>query len=107
MISSDSMRGYNDAIILAVLARGDSYGFEISKAITAGTNDAYTLRETTLYSTLTRLVKSGALSAYAGELSYGRPRTYYHLTGIGRTILAAKKQEWHQVQVVVTHFLEE
>lgn len=105
MISSDSMRGYNDALILAVLAAGDSYGYQVEKAIRDQTAGAYAIRETTLYSTLTRLVKSGSIVAYAGEISYGRPRTYYHLTMAGKALLAAKRKEWVQVQAVVSKFL--
>ena len=33
MLSSDVMRGYNDSIILSLLAEGDSYGYEISRSI--------------------------------------------------------------------------
>ncbi|MGQ4824230.1 PadR family transcriptional regulator, partial [Enterococcus faecalis] len=33
MISSDGIRGYNDAIILSILNKNDSYGYEISKTI--------------------------------------------------------------------------
>lgn len=33
MISSDAMRGYNDALILAILQQGDSYGYKIGKEI--------------------------------------------------------------------------
>ncbi len=32
-LSSDVMRGYNDLIVLSVLAEGDSYGYEISRRI--------------------------------------------------------------------------
>lgn len=105
MISSDSMRGYNDALILAVLAAGDSYGYQLEKAIRDRTGGAYAIRETTLYSTLTRLVKAGSIEAYAGEISYGRPRTYYRLRAAGQSVLAAKRKEWAQTQAVVSKFL--
>ncbi|WP_125704101.1 PadR family transcriptional regulator [Lacticaseibacillus daqingensis] len=107
MISSDGIRGYNDAIILAVLAAGDSYGYQIAHEIRRRTQDLYVIRETTLYSAFTRLTKAGYITAYPGEISYGRPRTYYHLTPAGQAYLTAKQAEWHQVQRVVTQFLTE
>ncbi|WP_179394312.1 PadR family transcriptional regulator [Lacticaseibacillus absianus] len=107
MISSDGIRGYNDAIILAVLQDGDSYGYQIGRAIRARTDDLYVIRETTLYSAFTRLTKAGYITAYPGEITYGRPRTYYHLTTAGRAFLATKTAEWRQVQQVVDRFLTE
>ncbi|WP_225046757.1 PadR family transcriptional regulator [Lacticaseibacillus kribbianus] len=107
MISSDGIRGYNDAIILAVLQGGDSYGYKIAQRIAQRTDGAYEIHETTLYSAFTRLVKAGYIAAYPGEISYGRPRTYYHLTEAGAAYLTAKKAEWVQVQAVVSHFLAE
>ena len=49
------MRGYNDSIILSLLAEGDSYGYEISRSIQERTGNAYSMRETTLYSAFNRL----------------------------------------------------
>ena len=37
-IASDIIRGHTDAIILARLSAGDSYGYEINKAILRKTN---------------------------------------------------------------------
>lgn len=57
MISSDIMRGYNDIIVLALLYKHDSYGYEISKAIQECSGGNYIIKETTLYSTINRLEK--------------------------------------------------
>ena len=42
-IASDIIRGHTDAIILARLSAGDSYGYEINKAILRKTNGRYEL----------------------------------------------------------------
>ena len=52
MISSDAMRGYNDALILAILQQGDSYGYKIGKEIRERTDGQYLIREQTLYACL-------------------------------------------------------
>lgn len=107
MISSDSMRGYNDLLILQILSAGDSYGYEISKKIRDGSQEKYLIKETTLYSAFNRLEKSGWLISYPGELTHGRPRTYYKISAKGRQVLADKKEEWRTIQAIVNAFIDE
>ncbi len=106
MISSDSIRGYNDVIILSILDEGDSYGYELSKKIRARTKEVYAIKETTLYSACTRLEKQGLIESYAGERTHGKKRTYYHISEAGQAYLASKKDEWQQTKKVVNEFLE-
>lgn len=106
MISSDGIRGYNDAIILSVLSKGDSYGYSVSKEIRELTEEAYLIKETTLYSAFNRLTKQGLIEAYPGEVSHGRPRTYYRITEKGHAFLAEKIIEWQQTKHVVDRFLK-
>ena len=58
-ISSDVIRGYNDTIILYLLLKQPSYGYEISKQIKNISNEKYVIKETTLYSAFTRMVNNG------------------------------------------------
>ena len=90
MISSDGIRGYNDAIILSILNKNDSYGYEISKTIRERTNDSYVIKETTLYSVFARLEKNQLIVSYPGEVTHGKKRTYYKITEIGRNLLEEK-----------------
>lgn len=107
MISSDSIRGYNDTIILSLLMKGDSYGYELSKTIREGTQDVYVIKETTLYSTFTRLQKQGYITSYPGDQTHGKKRTYYAISALGKEYLETKKQEWSQTKKVVDYFLKE
>ena len=106
MISSDGIRGYNDVIILSVLAQGDSYGYAISKQIREVTDELYVIKETTLYSAFNRLSKNGLITAYPGEVTHGKKRTYYHLTEQGAEFLKMKKSEWQQTKKVVNRFMK-
>src|SRR5699024_7718881 len=106
MISSDSIRGYNDVIILSILKEGDSYGYALSKKIRDRTNDIYAIKETTLYSACTRLEKQGFIVSYAGELTHGKKRTYYQISEKGNDYLLNKKIEWQQTKKVVNELLE-
>ncbi|BCA84556.1 PadR family transcriptional regulator [Enterococcus saigonensis] len=105
MISSDGIRGYNDAIILTILAEGDSYGYAISKEIKERTDEIYVIKETTLYSAFTRLGKQGLITSYPGEVTHGKKRTYYAITEAGKNALAEKIAEWEQTKKVVDRFL--
>ena len=44
-INSDLIRGLIDTIILRILLDGDSYGYEIMKAVLANSGGAYELKE--------------------------------------------------------------
>ena len=58
-IAGDLIRGHTDAIILARLLRGDSYGYEINKVIATLSNNRFELKEATLYTAFKRLEELG------------------------------------------------
>ena len=105
-LSSDIMRGYNDVIVLSILAESDSYGYEISRCIAERSSGRYPIKETTLYSTFTRLERNGYIRSYVGTETFGRQRTYYSLTGSGREYLAAKCAEWRIAKEVIGSFID-
>ena len=61
-ISSDVIRGYNDTMILCILMKGPSYGYEISKQIKTISEEKYVIKESTLYSAFTRMEKMNSSS---------------------------------------------
>ena len=63
-ISSDTLRGHTDTIILTQLMRGDNYGYEINKTIQQRTGGQYGFKEATLYTAFKRLEQSGLISSY-------------------------------------------
>ncbi len=107
MISSDVIRGYNDTIVLYLLLEKDSYGYEIGSEVKDLSGGMYTIKETTLYSTFTRLEKNGYIKSYDGEVTFGRKRTYYSITPKGRVYYEEKCAEWHIVKQVIDVFTKE
>lgn len=105
MISSDVIRGYNDTIILYILLQGDSYGYEISKQIREITNERYIMKETTLYSAFTRLLKQEMIHSYSGSETKGKARTYYAITEAGKQYYEEKCKEWKLTQEVIDLFI--
>ncbi len=105
MISSDIIRGYNDIIILSLLLDEASYGYEISKSIRTMTNENYMMKETTLYSAFNRLEKNGYIESFPGDLTYGKKRTYYRITELGKNFYKEKIQEWALTKDVIEKFV--
>ena len=66
-ITSDILRGHTEAIILSSLLEQDSYGYQINKDIMKKTNNAYELKEATLYSAFRRSSRP-AVSGLTGAM---------------------------------------
>lgn len=105
MIGNDGIRGYTDIIILSLLKEKNSYGYEISMNIRHRTNEEYIMKETTLYSAITRLEKNGWIVPYQGEQTHGRPRTYYQITSEGESYYKEKCEEWKNTKEIVEKFI--
>ncbi|MCH5200862.1 MAG: helix-turn-helix transcriptional regulator [Oscillospiraceae bacterium] len=78
-----------DALVLAVAAREDTYGYRITQDI----RTAVEVSESTLYPVLRRLQKEENLETYDREFQ-GRNRRYYRVTPKGRAALELYREEW-------------
>ena len=85
-------RGLVEHCVLAALARGDSYGYQIVKDLSA----VVAVTESTLYPILRRLEGAGALSVYSVEHN-GRLRKFYRLTKSGREQLRRFAADWGEI----------
>ena len=94
-------RGMLEACVLSVLARGDSYGYQLVKDI----GGCVEVSESTLYPILRRLEAGGYLRVYSREHN-GRLRKYYGITGAGRERLDELREEWRQVLQVSAFIME-
>ena len=104
-ISSDVIRGYNDTMILNLLKKEPSYGYEISRNIKEVTGEKYVIKETTLYSAFTRMEENGYLESYSQEADNGKRRTYYRITQKGLDYYKEKCEEWQLTKEVVELFI--
>ena len=105
-ISSDTIRGYNDTIILFLLREAPSYGYEISKKIRMLTEEKYVIKETTLYSAFTRMEKNGYIESYPyQDPDSGKKRTYYRITDEGRAYYSERCEEWELTKEVIELFI--
>src|SRR6478752_1212604 len=84
--AADLLRGHTDTIVLGVLRRHESYGFEIYKTIRDATGGSYEIKEATLYATYRRLEKDGLVESFWGDETQGGRRKYYRITDAGRAV---------------------
>ncbi|MCQ2497942.1 MAG: PadR family transcriptional regulator [Lachnospiraceae bacterium] len=108
-ISSDVIRGYNDTMILSILMKEPSYGYEISKQIRQLTDEKYIIKETTLYSAFTRMEKNGYIESFIQQDVdlKGKKRTYYRITEGGQNYYKEKCEEWVLTKEVINRFILE
>ena len=107
-ISSDVIRGYNDTMILSILMKNPSYGYEISKQIKSISEEKYVIKETTLYSAFTRMEKNGFIESFVADPDSegnGKKRTYYRITDKGKEYYIDKCDEWELTKEVVEKFI--
>ena len=104
---SDLIRGNIDAIILNVLSRGDSYGYEVLKEIAAASRGEYEMKEPSLYTSLKRLEGQGFVESYWGDETQGARRKYYRITDAGITELREATERWERVRRIIDRLLSE
>jgi PadR family transcriptional regulator PadR len=83
-------KGVLGLCVLALLARDDSYAYEIASRL----SDAIGMGEGTIYPLMRRMQSDGLVETYLVESSSGPSRKYYRLTNAGRTALEGQTAEW-------------
>ena len=104
-IAGDLIRGHTDAIILARLLRGDSYGYEINKTISNISSGRFELKEASLYTAFKRLEEAGFIASYWGDSGAGARRRYYTITAAGRGAYHKLMLEWLETKEIMDNLL--
>lgn len=89
-----------DACALAILARGDTYGYEITQEM----KQCIVVSESTLYPVLRRLLKEELCQTY-DQPHQGRNRRYYTITDKGRHQLADYRKQWRDYSSAIEGLL--
>jgi PadR family transcriptional regulator PadR len=128
-MDSRLLSGTVEMLILDVLARGDSYGYQIAQTVLSQSDGYFQLKEGSLYPALHRLERQKLLGSYwvekdrqsdaagmglggsgpgiraSGDGAGGRRRKYYRLTPKGQAALKAKRDEWQRFAAGVSGVL--
>src|SRR5215210_9164501 len=103
MDRSQLLRGALDAATLAVVAEEDGYGYDVLRRVrAAGLSD---VGDASVYGTLRRLYRSGALTSYVMPSDEGPHRRYYGITERGRTQLDEARAVWADFSRALTNLL--
>ena len=105
-LSTDTLRGYTDTIILRQLEAGDSYGYSLNKQIRELSDGLLELKEATLYTAFRRLEAGGWIRSWWGNESSGARRRYYTLTEEGRRKLREDQAEWQETRAILDRLIK-
>jgi len=105
-IAADLLRGHTDTIILAQLIQGDSYGYQIRRAIEQKTNSEFTLKEATLYTAFRRLEEMGGILSYWGDETTGARRRYYSITALGKEYYSKLLSDWEHLNEIIDKLIK-
>jgi len=89
-----------DASVLAVVARGDTYGYALTQQI----RERLAVAESTIYPVLRRLQSNGCLYCYDVPTD-GRNRRYYACTELGRRRLNELAAQWQEMKTMLDSLL--
>ncbi|MBP2707194.1 PadR family transcriptional regulator [Microbispora sp. RL4-1S] len=105
MDSSQLLKGVLDLAVLAVLAERDGYGYDVVRRLReAGLED---IGDASVYGTLRRLFKAGALTSYVVASDEGPHRKYYGLNDVGRARLASSASTWTSFAATMNDLLKD
>lgn len=90
-----------DACALAILKRGDTYGYEITQEM----KSAIKISESTLYPVLRRLQKEGLCRTY-DQPYQGRNRRYYSITEKGEAQLFEYRKQWEDYKRAINKLMD-
>lgn len=94
-------KGVLELLVLALLSRGDAYGYEIASRLAKGIG----MGEGTIYPLMRRMQADGLVETYLVESPAGPSRKYYRLTAAGLTSFRAQQAEWSQFSQAVNEIL--
>ncbi len=95
MNDTQLMKGILEGCVLAVIAEGETYGYEILTSMEQAGFD--NLGEGTLYPVLTRLDKNGDISCRKAKSPLGPIRKYYSITESGNEKLRQFKASYKKL----------
>ena len=99
-----NLKGTLPALVLEVLRRGPSHGYEIAQTIKRSSAGVLDFKEGTLYPALHTLENDGLIESDV-ENETGRPRRTYRLTKRGLKALERERLEWQAYSTAIAGIL--
>ncbi len=101
MIDTELVAASTEPLILSLLAKGESYGYELIKKIKRLSGEEIRWTDGMLYPVLHRMEDSGWIAARWVEMENGRKRKYYSIKADGRSALKKTRAQWTVISTVL------
>ena len=97
MLNKDLVAASSTSIILSILAKSESYGYEIIQKLRSVSGGRIEWSEGMLYPLLHRMEKEGMIKSEWRSTESGRKRKYYRINKQGKMALQNEKKQWETV----------
>ena len=97
-LSKELVAASSKPIVLAILARGESYGYAIIQEVRERSKGRLEWTEGMLYPVLHRLEAQKLVRARWSVGESGRKRKYYRLSPQGTRALHSEREDWRAIQ---------
>src|SRR3954453_22834612 len=104
MDRSQLLRGVLDAAGLATVKRQEGYGYDVVRRLRAA--GLAEVGDASVYGTLRRLHRAGALTSFVLPSHEGPPRRYYGITRAGLEQLDESHATWQEFATALTGLLD-
>ena len=101
-LSKELIGASTTSIILSILTKNESYGYEIIQNIKEISGGEIEFGEGTLYPVLHKLEKKGLIQSSWKIAESGRKRKYYKISSDGGKELKIEKQNWNTMNQIIT-----
>ena len=101
MIEKELVAASTEPLILSLLAKGESYGYELIQEIKRLSGEEIRWTDGMLYPVLHRMEESGCITARWVEMENGRKRKYYSIKEDGHQALKKKREQWTVISTVL------
>lgn len=92
--ADSAKKGSVELLLLTLLAEEDMYGYQIAQQLDTRSGGRYTLKESSMYPILYRMMDKKLISDRVVLVGKRRTRVYYHIEEKGRLHLREIQQEY-------------
>lgn len=101
-LSKELIGASSTPIILSILSKNESYGYEIIQKVKEISNGKIEYGDGTLYPVLHKLEKKELIESYWKTADNGRKRKYYKISNKGKKELLAEKENWTSINQIIS-----